>query len=52
MVVVWIENFGQFFRIDALLFGTQEITVVKFSQIKRMRVRRRHRRSGCATPLR
>ena len=40
MVVVWIENFGQFFRIDALLFGTQEITVVKFSQIKRMRMRR------------
>src|SRR5699024_12545492 len=40
MVVVWIENFGQFFRIDALLFGTQEITVVKFSQIQRMRVRR------------
>ncbi len=40
MVVVWIENFGQFFRVDALLFGTQEITVVKFSQIKRMRVRR------------
>ena len=22
MVVVWIENFGQFFRVDALLFGT------------------------------
>ncbi|MFP1462107.1 hypothetical protein ACLB1E_08615 [Escherichia coli] len=38
--MIWIENFGQFFRIDALLFGTQEITVVKFSQIKRMRVRR------------
>ena len=40
MVVVWIENFGQFFRVDALLFGTQEITIVKFSQIKRMRMRR------------
>ena len=40
MVVVWIENFGQFFCVDALLFGTQEITIVKFSQIKRMRMRR------------
>ena len=33
---LWSKKYGH----DALLFGTQEITVVKFSQIKRMRVRR------------
>ena len=40
MVVVWIENFSQFFRVDALLFSTQEITVIKFGKIERMSMSR------------
>ena len=38
MVIVRIENFRQFFGVNALLFSTQEITVVEFGQVKRMRV--------------
>ncbi|MNV13208.1 hypothetical protein D3C71_1038390 [compost metagenome] len=38
MVVVRVQNFGQLLGVDTLLFGTQEIAVVKFGQIERMRV--------------
>ena len=38
MVIVRVEDFRQFFGVNALLFGTQEIAVVEFSQVKRMRV--------------
>ncbi len=40
MVVVRVEHFGQLLGVDALLFGTQEIAVVKFGQVKRMRMLR------------
>ena len=40
VVVVRVENFGQLLGVDALLLGAQEIAVVKFGQVKRMRVLR------------
>ncbi len=38
VVVVRIQHFGQFFGVDTLLLCAQEITVVEFCQVKRMRV--------------
>ena len=38
MVVVRVQHLGQFFRVDALLLGAQEIAIVEFGQVKRMRV--------------
>ena len=40
MVVVRVEDFGQLLGVDALLLGAQEIAVVEFGQVKRMRVLR------------
>lgn len=40
VVVIWVEHLGQFFCIDTLLLGTQEITVVEFGQIERVRMGR------------
>ena len=38
VVIVRVQHFRQFFGVDALLLCAQEITVVKFGQVKRMRV--------------
>ena len=40
VVVVRVEDFGQLLGVDALLLGAQEIAVVEFGQVKRMRVLR------------
>ena len=38
MVVVRVQHLGQFFRVDALLLGAQEIAIVEFGQVERMSV--------------
>lgn len=38
MVVVWVQYFGQFFCVDVLLFGVQEIVIVEFGQVEWMSV--------------
>ncbi len=38
VVVVRVQHFGEFFSVDALLLCAQKIAVIKFGQVKRMRV--------------
>ncbi len=40
MIIVRIEDFSQLLGVDPLLLGAQEVTVVEFGQVKRMRVLR------------
>ncbi len=38
VVIVRVQHFRQFFSVDALLFCAQEIAVIKFGQVKRVRM--------------